>query len=74
MGLNVTTCGPGNRNCLLVGPSLKVMAILVLVASLDAIAVMFAPRPLPWAVAIPSLIPLLTTLFVIIPMLKTWKP
>jgi len=60
-------------NCMLLGPSLKMMAILTFVAGLDAIVVMFATRPLPWAAAIPSLVPLLTTLFIIIPMLKTRK-
>jgi hypothetical protein len=29
---------------------------------------MFAARPMPWAAVIPALIPLLTALFVIIPM------
>ncbi len=43
-------------------------AILVLVTGLDAAVVMFVARPMPWAVVIPTLIPLLTALFVIIPM------
>jgi hypothetical protein len=58
---------------MLFGPPLKTMAILTFVAALDAIVVMFAARPLPLATVIPSLVPLLTTLFVIIPMLKTRK-
>jgi hypothetical protein len=52
---------------------LRMAAILLVVVSADALAVMLAPRPLPWAVAIPALIPLLTAVFVIIPMMKNAK-
>jgi hypothetical protein len=43
-------------------------AILLFVTGLDGVVVMFAARPMPWAAVIPALIPLLTALFVIIPM------
>lgn len=73
MGGGAKTCGLGNTNCMVLGPPLKMMAIVAFVAGLDAIVVMFAVRPLPWAAVIPSLVPLLTTVFIVIPMLKARK-
>lgn len=49
-------------------------AILLLVTGLDGAVVMFAAHPMPWAVVIPTLIPLLTALFVIIPMQGRQRP
>jgi len=43
-------------------------AILLLVCGLDGAVAMFVARPLPWVALVPGLIPLLTALFVIIPM------
>lgn len=47
--------------------------ILVVVGLADALVVMFVPHPLPWAVLIPSLIPLLTAIFVNIPLISSTK-
>jgi len=44
--------------------------VLAVVGLTDALAVGFAPRPLLWAVLIPALTPLLTVIFVILPMLR----
>jgi hypothetical protein len=49
------------------------LAVLLGAGLADGLVVMVAPRPLPWAVLIPALIPLLTAVFVIIPMLKAAK-
>lgn len=45
----------------------RMAAILVVVTLIDALVVLIAARPLPWAVVIPATIPLLTAIFVIIP-------
>jgi hypothetical protein len=50
--------------------ALRMAAILVVGALVEALVVWFAARPLPWAVVIPATIPLLTAIFVIIPFLK----
>jgi hypothetical protein len=51
------------------------MATILVVAGLtDALVVMFASHPLPWAVLIPALIPLLTATFVIVPIINAPKP
>jgi peptidoglycan/LPS O-acetylase OafA/YrhL len=49
---------------------LRMAIILVLVVGIDAIAVLVADRPQPWAALIPALIPVLTAVFVIVPMMK----
>ncbi len=50
------------------------MTLIVLVVALaDGLAGVFARKPFPWVVIIPSLIPLLTVLFVIPPVLKSRK-
>jgi hypothetical protein len=54
-------------------PALKLSAIILVVAIADILYVLFARRPLPWAAVIPAFIPLLTVVFVAIPMLKTKK-
>jgi hypothetical protein len=48
--------------------------ILAAVATIDVLVVVFASRPMPWAALVPSLIPVLTVLYVIAPMLKTARP
>ncbi len=53
---------------------LKMAAILLLVVLADGLVVLFVQKPLPWAIAIPALIPLLTAVFVIIPMIQAEKP
>jgi hypothetical protein len=52
---------------------LRMVAIVLLVGLADALVVEFTRRPLPWAVIIPALIPLLTAVFVIIPMIRAEK-
>jgi hypothetical protein len=47
--------------------------VLVGVGLADALVVGFAARPLLWAALIPALIPLLTVIFVIRPMLRDPK-
>jgi hypothetical protein len=54
-------------------PLIKMAAILIAVGLADALVVMFVSRPLPWAVLIPALVPLLTAVFVIIPILNNPK-
>jgi hypothetical protein len=54
-------------------PVLKLAAIILLVAFADVLFVLFARRPLPLAAIIPAFIPLLTVVFVIIPMQKSEK-
>jgi hypothetical protein len=49
------------------------VVIVLLVGLADALVVEFTRRPLPWAVIIPALIPLLTAFFVIIPMMRDEK-
>jgi len=50
--------------------AIRTAVILVCVVALDAVVVMFASRPLIWAIVIPGLIPLLTQVFVIMPLLR----
>jgi hypothetical protein len=52
---------------------LRMAAVLLLVGLADVLVVMLASRPLPWAILISSLTPLLTVIFVIIPMLNAAK-
>ncbi len=52
---------------------LRMATVLVGVGALDAAVVLVVPRPLPWAAIIPALIPLLTAVLVIIPMLNDRK-
>ncbi len=47
--------------------------VLVVVGLTDALVVSFAPRPLLWAVLIPALTPLLTVIFVILPLIRSQK-
>jgi hypothetical protein len=54
--------------------AIRMALILVLVALADGLFVFFAPKPLPWAAVIPALIPVLTSIFVIIPMIRAEKP
>jgi hypothetical protein len=49
---------------------LRMATVLVVVGLTDGLVVGFAPRPLLWAVLIPALIPVLTGIFVIRPMLR----
>jgi hypothetical protein len=51
----------------------RTASILILVAAADALAVYFVRKPILWAVSIPALIPVLTALFVIIPIMKAEK-
>jgi len=51
----------------------RMAAIIVVVTLIDALVVLFAARPLPWAVVIPATIPLLTAIFVIIPFINASK-
>ena len=51
----------------------RMAAILVLVAAAEVPIVLFTRKPLPWVVVIPALIPILTAVFVIIPMMTTDK-
>jgi hypothetical protein len=51
----------------------RMAAILVLVAAAEVPIVLFTRKPLPWVAVIPALIPILTAVFVIIPMLATEK-
>ncbi len=46
---------------------LRMAAILVGVGLIDALVVLFAAHPLPWAVTVPALIPLFTATFVLVP-------
>ncbi len=51
------------------------MAAIMLAGGLaDGLVVWLAPHPLPWAAMIPALIPLMTVIFVVIPMRRAEKP
>jgi hypothetical protein len=52
---------------------LRMATVLVVVCLTDALVVMFAPRPLLWAILIPALTPLLTVIFVVLPLLRNPK-
>ena len=54
--------------------AIRMALILVLVAAADGLFVFFARKPLPWVAVIPALIPLLTGVFVILPMIRAEKP
>jgi hypothetical protein len=47
--------------------------ILVLVAVADGLVVMFTRKPFPWDVLIPSALPVLMLIFVILPITKAEK-
>jgi hypothetical protein len=49
------------------------VAILVLVAAAEVPIVLFTRKPLPWPAVIPALIPILTAVFVLIPMMTIGK-
>jgi len=49
------------------------MAVIFAVGVVDIVVVTFSPRPLPWAAIIPGLVPVLTAVFVIIPMMRAEK-
>ena len=51
----------------------RMAAILVLVVAAVVPIVLFTRKPLPWVAVIPALIPILTAVFVIIPMMTTEK-
>ena len=51
----------------------RMAAILVLVVAAEVPIVLFTRKPLPWVAVIPALIPILTAVFVIIPMMTTEK-
>jgi cytochrome c oxidase subunit IV len=48
----------------------RLFSILLLVAVADALVAMFMHRPFPWTVIIPGLLPLLVSVFVILPMIR----
>jgi hypothetical protein len=50
------------------------MLILLLVGAAEVLVVLLVPKPLPWVVSIPVLIPLLTTFFIILPLAKSETP
>jgi hypothetical protein len=52
----------------------RLATILLLVGLSEILIAMFVPKPLPWTVLIAAPIPLLTVLFVGIPMLNAKKP
>jgi hypothetical protein len=57
--------------CLMLKPWLvRAALVLVVTALVDAVAVWFAQRPLPWAIGIGSSLPISMAAFVIIPMLR----
>jgi hypothetical protein len=49
---------------------LRMAVILVAITALDAMGVVFIPSPRFWATAVPALIPALTVVFVVIPILN----
>ena len=48
----------------------RMAVILVVVVALDGLVVAFARKPLPWAAMIPGLIPILTSVVIILPLNK----
>jgi hypothetical protein len=48
-------------------------AILLAAFLADTLVVLFARRPLPWVAIIPGFIPVLVSVFVIIPMIRAEK-
>ena len=53
--------------------ALRLMAVMFAVGAADIVVVMVAPHPLPWAAIIPGFVPVLTAVFVIIPMMRAEK-
>ena len=53
--------------------ALRLMAVMFAVGVADIVVVMVAPHPLPWAAIIPGFVPVLTAVFVIIPMMRAEK-
>ena len=51
-------------------PAIRFSIIAIAVCIVDAIVVLFARKPLPWAAIIPGAIPILVAIFVIGPMNK----
>ena len=51
----------------------RLAAILLLVSLSEILVAIFVPKPLPWTVLIAALIPLLTALFVGIPIMNAKK-
>jgi hypothetical protein len=51
----------------------RFISILLLVAIADALVALFMRRPLPWTVILPASIPLLVSVFVILPMMRAEK-
>lgn len=52
----------------------RMMLILLLVGVAEILVVLFVHRPLPWAVFIAALLPLLTNVLVILPMMRGERP
>ncbi len=52
----------------------RMILILLLVGAAEVLVVLLVPKPLPWVVSIPVLIPLLTTFFIILPLAKSETP
>jgi hypothetical protein len=50
--------------------AVRFFSILLLVVMADALVAMFLRRPLPWVAIIPALLPLLVSVFVILPMIR----
>ena len=50
--------------------AVRLFSILLLVVIADALVAMFLRRPFPWTVIIPALLPLLVSVFVILPMIR----
>ena len=48
----------------------RLFSILLVVVVADALVATFMRRPLPWVVIIPALLPLLVSVFVILPMIR----
>ena len=53
--------------------ALRFMWILLLVGVAEALVVLFARKPLPWVALIGALVPLLTCVLIILPMMKVEK-
>jgi hypothetical protein len=53
--------------------ALRMGLILVLVAVTDGLVVAYARKPFPWDVLIPCALPVLMSIFVLIPMMKAEK-
>ncbi len=52
----------------------RMMLILLLVGVAEVLVVLLVPKPLPWVVLIPALIPLLTTFLITLPLTRGEKP